>query len=189
MGPLQPFAFATYSKPGALAKTITFLLSAAQAERSFAIPVGKGSGIRAGQVFQFTAGGILSTGDFQGTLKIEPFYGATTAALSLGPSAEQAYVPGLVNVPWRLKGELVFRSVSLSSSSSSIWCTGEFLSSADPSIEGSGMTIPFGSNRAITIDSLGPVGNTSGALNFAATFAAPQVTASISAQYCFVRTR
>jgi hypothetical protein len=185
MGPLKPFAFATYSKPGALAKTTTFLLSAAQAERSLAIPLG--AGVRAGKVFQFTAAGIMSTGDYQGTLMISPYYGASTAAISLGPSKEQAYVPGLVDVPWRIVGTLVFRTVSLVTGSSTVWCTGEFLSGGDPNIEGSGLTIPFGTTLATKIDSKGPIGDVSGALNIAVTFAAPQVTASISAQYALVR--
>jgi hypothetical protein len=131
----------------------------------------------------------MSTGNVQGTLMISPFYGAGATGIPLGPSSEQAHAPGLVNVPWRLVGEFVFLSVSLLANSSTIWCTGEFLSSGDPNVAGSGLSVPFGSSSPVTIDSLGPIGNASGALNIAATFAAPQVTASISAKYCFTRSR
>jgi hypothetical protein len=191
LGPVQPFKFATSSFPATVAKKTTILLSTARAEHNLAIPVGRNAGMRAGKIFQFKAAGIMSTGSVQGRLMISPFYGAGTSAgttgIALGPSPEQGYASGLVNVPWRLSGELVFRSVSLLASSSTVWCTGTFLSAGDPSIEGSGLSIPFGSIAPITIDSRGPVGFMSGALNISATFSAAQVTASISAQYAYVR--
>jgi hypothetical protein len=185
-GPVQPFEFATYRSPGAIAKATTILFSTAQAEHSLAIPVGRLARLRAGKVFQFTAGGIMSTGDVGGTLRISPFYGAGTS-ISLGTSPEQTYVPGLVKVPWRIVGEIVFLSVSQLASSSTVWCTGEFMSASDPSMEGSGLSIPFGSSNAVTVDSKGPISTTSGALNISATFASRQLSASISAQYGFVR--
>jgi hypothetical protein len=184
--PIQPFEFVTFrpkiapSKSSVLTAFNVVLLSAAETEHSLAIPVGRQAGIRAGQVFQFTAGGIITTGNFQGTLTLSAFYGSGLSGIPLGSSPAQAYPTGMTNAPWRIVGELAFISVSLLASSSKIWCTGELLSMR--------LSIPFGTKSPVTVDSKGPAGSTSGGIALMATFTADKLSASMSAQYAFMRT-
>jgi hypothetical protein len=187
LGPLQPFEFATFRPPSspyrtAIASTKA-LFSGTEAADSFPIP-GARSRTFPGQVFRFTAGGILSTGSDPGTLVISPiFYGGLKGGIALGPSAAQAYVPSLANVPWRIDGEIIFQSVSLlAGSSSTVWCTGRFMSQGDSTVAGSGLIIVFGNLAASNVDM-----TRSGSLNFTATFSSALGKGSIKSQYSVLR--
>ena len=70
----------------------TAFLTAAQCEQAFPMPIGAGNQPFAGQIYRFTAGGIMTTGT-AGTLVITPRYGTTTGGTSMGASAAQNYVP------------------------------------------------------------------------------------------------
>lgn len=166
--------------------TITGIFTPAQANQAFPVPVGIGNQPFAGQIFRFTAGGIMTTGA-SGTLVVTPVFGPSTAqsgltgAVVLGASAAQTVIPSLTNVPWRLEGELVFRSVSLVATSSTVWCSGTFSSQGAIATAGSAMVIAFGSTAAVNVDTLGTgAAGSFGALNFGITFS---VAGTVQAAY------
>jgi hypothetical protein len=166
--------------------TITGIFTPAQANQAFPLPVGIGNQPFAGQVFRFAAGGIMTTGT-AGTIVVTPVFGPSTAqagltgAVSLGASAAQTYVASLTNVPWRLEGELVFRTIALVATTSTAWCSGVFSSQGTLATAGSGLTVVFGSTAAVNVDTLGTgAAGSFGALNFGITFS---VAGTVQAAY------
>lgn len=158
----------------------TALFSANQAQLYF--PIGTGAAApSAGQVFRFAMGGLITT-PATGTLVITPIMGLTTAGTSLGASAAQTVTASLANQPWRLEGEIVFRSISPTATTSTAWLTGNFFSQGTLATAGGGWSIAFGSTAAVSVDTTGTgTANTFGALNFGFTFSVTGAT--ISAQY------
>jgi len=166
--------------------TITGIFTPAQANQAFPLPFGVGNQPFAGQVFRFAMGGIMTTGT-AGTIVVTPVFGPSTAqagltaAVSLGASAAQNYVASLTNVPWRMEGELVFRTVSLVATTSTVWCSGQFVSQGTLATAGSGLTVVFGSTAAVSVDTTGTAAAGSfGALNFGITFS---VASTVQAAY------
>jgi hypothetical protein len=161
--------------------TRTVLFSVTQAPLYF--PIGNGaSAPSAGQVFRFAMGGLITT-PTTGTLIIDPLMGLTTAGTSMGVSPAQT-VPStaLTNAAWRLEGDLIFRSISPTATTSTVWCCGTFSSQGVLATAGSAFVIPFSSAAAVSVDTTGTgSANTFGALNFAFTFSVTGAT--ISAQY------
>ena len=165
--------------------TITGIFTPAQANQAFPIGFWQAAPF-AGQVYRFSAGGIMTTGT-AGTIVVTPVFGPSTAqagltaAIVLGASAAQNYVPSLTNVPWRLEGELVFRTISAAVSSSTCWCSGTFSSQGAIATAGSAMVVAFGSTAAVTVDTLGTAAaGAFGALNFGITFS---VAGTVQAAY------
>lgn len=165
--------------------TITGIFTPAQANQAF--PMGYGLAAPfAGQVYRFSAGGIMTTGT-AGTIVVTPVFGPSTAqagltgAVVLGASAAQTYVASLTNVPWRMEGELVFRLISAVATTSTCWCSGVFTSQGTLATAGSGVDIVFGSTAAVSVDTTGTAAAGSfGALNIGITFS---VASTVQAAY------
>lgn len=158
----------------------TALFTANQAQLYF--PIGTGvNAPSAGQIFRFTIGGLVTT-PATGTLVVTPIMGLTTAGTALGASAAQTTTASLTNAPWRLEGELVFRSISPTATTSTCWLTGSFESQGTLATAGGGWGMILGSTAAVNVDTTGTgTANTFGALNFGFTFSVTGAT--ISAQY------
>jgi hypothetical protein len=74
---------------------------------------------------------------------------------------------------------LVYRTVASSSSGSSAWLTGIFMSQGTLATAGSGWVQPFGSTSAVTVDTSGLAGaDLFGALNFYFQFSVTGATIS-----------
>ena len=165
----------------------TFLFTQAQANQFFPVPYGV-NGISqpfAGQVFRFAMGGLITT-PATGTLIIDPVHGAGTSTTAggtdMGASPAQTVTASLANIPWRIEGELVYRTISCAATTSTAWLTGIFMSQGTLATAGGGWTIPFGSTAAVSVDTTGSgSAGTFGALNFYVTFSVTGAT--ISAQY------
>src|SRR5580693_9294688 len=112
--------------------TPTALFTPLQALQYFSLPFGPSNVPFAGQVFRFTFGGIITT-PASGTLTITPYYGALTSTtvftggVNMGASIAQTIEASLSGQPFRVEGELIFRSVVPTASSSTAWLTGTFL--------------------------------------------------------------
>jgi hypothetical protein len=164
---------------------LTAVFTPAQAAQAFPLGYGLAQPF-AGQIYRFVTGGIMTTGT-AGTLTLTPYYGpgtaqvAVTGGVSMGASAAQTYVASLTNVPWRIEGELVFRTISQVATTSTAWLTGTFTSQGTLATAGSGFSIAFGSTSAVSVDTTGTAAAGSfGALNFAATFS---VASTLTAEY------
>ena len=154
---------------------LTGIFTPAQANQAFPIGYGQAAPF-AGQVYRFSAGGTLTTG-LAGTIVITPFFGPGTAqvgvtgGVNLGASAAQNYIPSLTNVPWRMEGELVFRTISAVATTSTAWLSGMFWSQGAIATAGSLMGVAFGSTAAVSVDTTGTgAAGSFGALNFGITF-------------------
>jgi hypothetical protein len=164
----------------------TFIFTQAQANQFFPLPSGLGASAPfAGQVFRFAMGGLITT-PATGTLIIDPSHGpgtnTTSGGTSLGQSPAQTVTASLSNIPWRMEGELVYRSISSASTTSTAWLTGIFTSQGTLATAGGGWGIPFGSTAAVSVDTSGLGGSDKfGALNFYVTFSVTGAT--ISAQW------
>jgi hypothetical protein len=88
----------------------------------------------------------------------------------------------LSNIPWRIEGELVYRLISGTATSSTAWFNGTFSSQGTLATAGGGWVIPFGSTAAVSVDTTGTgTAGTFGAFNIAVTFSVTGAT--ISVQY------
>ena len=100
----------------------------------------------------------------------------------MGPSAAQTVTASLSGVPWRIEGELIYRTVASSALGSTAWLTGVFTSQGTLATPGSGWSQPFGSTAAVSVDTSGlSSADVFGALNFYFTFSVTGAT--ISAQW------
>lgn len=167
--------------------TKTFIFTQAQSLQFFPLPFGTNSanGPFAGQIFQFSCGGLITT-PATGTLVIDPVHGngatSTTGGTDMGASPAQTVTASLANIPWVMNGTLVYRTISSAATSSTAWLTGVFYSQGTLATAGSGWTIPFGSTAAVSVDTTGTgTAGTFGALNFYVTFSVTGAT--ISAQW------
>ena len=157
------------------------LLTEEGASRAFSMPLGARNQPIAGKVFSFTMGGMLHI-LAGGSVTITPIYGATSRGVNLGQSVPQVYSPSVRALPWRLKGEIIFKSVDLEPGASLAVCTGVFAMND--------IAVMFGSATPILVNASAVMANASGALNFAVTFAPSALNASrptISAKYAFLR--
>lgn len=169
--------------------TKTFLFTTPQANQAFPLPFGFGGAAPyAGQVFRFTMGGLIATPASAATLVIDPFHGPGTAQspaaggtdMTSGPA--QTVAASLTNIPWRMEGELIYRTISAAATVSTAWLTGMFSTQGTLATAGSGCSVPFGSTAAVSVDTTGGgTLGTYGALNFAFTFSVTGAT--ISAQW------
>jgi hypothetical protein len=155
--------------------TKTALFSLAQANQYLPLPFGVGNQPFAGQVFRFALGGLITT-PATGTLVIDPTYGSntttTTFGTDLGASAAQTVTASLSSAPFRMEGELVFRSINAAATSSTAWLTGTFWAQGTLATAGAGWTMAYGSTAAVTVDTSGTIASQVGFgnLNFAVTF-------------------
>lgn len=142
-----------------------------------AFPIGYGLAAPfAGQIYRFAMGGIITT-PATGTLTIKPYYGpgasatSFTGAVAMGASPAQTVTASLSSIPWSLDGQLVFRSISPTATSSTAWLTGQFISQGTLATAGGGWTIPFGSTAAISVDTTGTAATGGfGAITLSVTF-------------------
>lgn len=152
--------------------TKTSLFSPAQANVAFPIGYGLAAPF-AGQVYRFTMGGIITT-PATGTLIIDPYFGPGTSTTvfgtDMGASGAQTVTASLTNTPFRMEGEIVFRSISGTATSSTAWLNGSFEAPGTLATAGSGFGIVFGSTAAVSVDTTGTNANNFGCLNFAVTF-------------------
>jgi hypothetical protein len=187
---VKPFDFLSrpLTQAGKRSSVFTALLSEAGASRAFSLPLGR---LVAGKVFSFAMGGSMTLGSVGGTLIITPLFGATAEGVNLGQSAPYSYAANNGRVTlWRLKGELIFQQVDLSSGSSLVICLGAFVMGGDSTIADSAAAIVFGSADPVPVDAAAPTLNATGALNFAATFAPSVMNAvqpSIRVKYALLR--
>jgi len=158
--------------------TQTALLTSSQATLYFPLPYGANAP-SVGQIFRFAMGGLITTPS-TGTLVITPYYGSntttTTFGTSLGASAAQTTTASLSNAPWRLEGELVYRTILPGVSSSTVWCAGVFNSQGTLATAGGGWSIVFGSTAAVTVDTSGTATVPGTNLNFSVTFSVTGAT-------------
>jgi hypothetical protein len=100
---------------------------------------------RPGKVYSVRAGGIWSTGA-SGTLIISPLINTVT----LGASQTQTVPVSMSNVPWRIEGELVIRTIGVAGTNSTAIFVGHFLSSGLTSnaTPGSSLALGFGGTSA-----------------------------------------
>lgn len=164
---------------------LTGIFTPAQANQAFPIGYGLAQPF-AGQVYKFAMGGILTTGT-TGTMVITPVFGPSTAqtaltgAVSLGASGAQTYTASQTNIPWYMEGRLVFRTISLVATSSTVWCTGFFASVGAIGTAGSAWVQTFGSTAAVSVDTTGTgTAGSFGALNFGITFS---VAGTVTAEW------
>ena len=166
--------------------TKTFLFTQAKANQFFPLPAGLGVAAPfAGQIFRFAMGGLITT-PATGTLIIEATHGpgssSTAGAQGMGPSAAQTVMASLSGAPWRIEGELIYRTVASAAAGSTAWLTGVFMGQGDPTVAGAGWTQPFGSTAAVGVDTSGlSSADLFGALNLYFTFSVTGAT--ISAQW------
>jgi hypothetical protein len=161
--------------------TKTSILSPTQALQYLPLPYGTNSlnGPYAGQAFRFALGGLITT-PATGTLIIDPYHGPGTSTTvfgtDMGASVAQTTTASLTNAPWRLEGELVYRTISQTATTSTAWLTGTFWSQAATTIGTSWVQV-FGSTAAVSVDTSGTGGAAFfGALNFAVTFSVTGAT-------------
>lgn len=164
--------------------TKTSIFTVAQSNQFFPIGFGQNAPF-AGQVFRFAMGGLITT-PATGTLIVDPYFGPGTSptvfGVDMGASPAQTVTASLANIPWRIEGEIAFRSISAAATSSTAWLSGIFWSQGTLATAGAGWSIPFGSTAAVSVDTSGTAAaGTFGALNFAVTFSVTGAT--ISAQY------
>jgi hypothetical protein len=90
----------------------------------------------------------------------------------MGASGAQTMTASLTNVPWRMEGELCFRSIGAAATSSTAWLVGSFESQGVLATAGGGWGIIMGSTAAVTVDTSGTIASAVGfgGLNFAVTF-------------------
>ena len=156
-------------------ETSIFSTSYTLCQQAFPVPFGQ-AGPYAGQIFEFTAGGLI-TAPTTGTLTIKCYSGqgasatSFTGAVALATSVAQT-VPStaLTNSPWRMQGNLIFRTISSQPSSSAAVVYGTFCSQGILATTGSAFVIPFASASAITVDTSGTVANAYGCLTFTVTY-------------------
>jgi hypothetical protein len=164
--------------------TKTFLFTQAKANQSFPLPAGLGvSAPFAGQIFRFAMGGLITT-PATGTLVIEATHGpgssSTAGGTGMGPSAAQTVTASLSGVPWRIEGELIYRTIASSALGSTAWLTGVFMSQGTLADAGGGFVIPFGSTAAVSVDTSGlSSADLFGALNLYVTFSVTGATISV----------
>lgn len=107
---------------------------------------------KAGRIFAIKAGGILSTGA-SGTLILIPQYGVL-GGTTMGTSQTVTVPINMVNVPWTLEMEVVFRTIGAAGSATSTCIgTGKFCSAPFASAPAAGVSfvVPFGGTSA-TVD-------------------------------------
>lgn len=164
---------------------LTGIFTPAQANQAFPVGFGQAAPF-AGQVYRFSMGGILTTGT-TGTMVITPVFGPSTAQTALtggvvmGASGAQTYTASQTNIPWRIEGELVFRTISAVATTSTAWLTGTFFSVGAIATAGSAWVQSFGSTAAVSVDTTGTAtAGSFGALNFGITFS---VAGTVTAEY------
>lgn len=104
---------------------------------------------KAGKIYSIRAGGILSTGA-SGTLILLPQYGVL-GGTTLGTSVTQTVPINLVNVPWYLSFDLVFRTIGAAGANSTAIGTGFFACAGAAATAGNAFVLSFGGTSA-TVD-------------------------------------
>lgn len=162
----------------------TSLYTFQQANQAFPLGFGQGAPY-AGQVYRFAMGGLVTT-PTTGTMIISPQHGPGTSPTAfgtdMGASQAQTYTASITNGVWRIEGELVYRTISAVSTTSTAWLTGTFFGPGTAITAGSAWVSTFGSVAAVSVDTAGLAAvGLFGALNFAFTFSVTGAT--ISAQW------
>jgi hypothetical protein len=158
--------------------TKTALFTPAQANQFATLPFGP-TNPQPGSLFRFAFGGLITT-PATGTLIIDPYHGPGASTVSfgtdMGASAAQTVTASLSNAMWMMEGYLMYRTISMASTTSTAWLTGAFQSQGTLATAGGGWTIVFGSTAAVSVDTSGLAANLFGALNFAVTFSVTGAT-------------
>lgn len=109
--------------------------------------------LRAGQVWELTAFGVLTTaGSSQGNITITPRFGTSSGGTALGASAATALAASATNVAWKLKYNFVVRSVGAAGANSNVVGNGEFSTTVAAIAASTGNQILFGSTASVAVD-------------------------------------
>ena len=109
--------------------------------------------LRAGQVWQLTAFGVLTTAaSSQGNITLTPRFGTSSGGTALGASAATALAASASNVAWQLEYVMVVRSVGAAGANSNVVGSGQFTTTVAAIAASTGNTIPFGSTASVAVD-------------------------------------
>lgn len=109
--------------------------------------------LRAGQVWELTAFGIMTTaGASPGNITITPRFGTSTSGTSLGASAATALATSGSNVPWDFKYRLVVRAIGNAGANSSVVGEGAFSAGVAAIAASTGNTVMMSSTASVSVD-------------------------------------
>jgi hypothetical protein len=158
--------------------TATSIFSIAQANKYLPLPYGQNAP-SPGQILRFVMGGLVTT-PASGTAIISAYHGPGTTTTAFGTligTSETMTMPVSATAGyWRLEGDLIYRSISETATTSTVWINA-FFKFGGPS---GGAIAPvhglISSNAAVSVDTTG-TGSAGffGSLNFSVT---PSVTGS-----------
>ena len=109
--------------------------------------------LRAGQIWQLTAFGIMTTaGASPGNITITPRFGTSTSGTSLGASAATALATSGTNVPWRFDYNLVVRDVGNAGANSKVVGNGCFRAAVAAIAAATGNAVLMSSTADVSVD-------------------------------------
>lgn len=167
--------------------TPTSIFSIAQSNKFLPLPFGQNAP-SPGQVFRVSAGGLFTTPS-SGTLIIAAYHGPGTSTTAFGTliGTSNTFTPtaSITAGYWRLEGNLIYRSISETATTSTCWFNGIFTCSGPSAGSLATVTGLIQSNAAVSVDTTGTgSAGTFGSLNFAVT---PSVTgSSFTPEWAFV---
>jgi hypothetical protein len=167
--------------------TNTSIFSIAQSNKYLPLPFGQNAP-SPGSIYRVTMGGLLTTPS-SGTIIVGVYHGpgTTTTAFGtlIGTSETLTPTASMTAGYWRLEGELIYRAISETATTSTVWFSGRFMCGG-PS--GGALAVTHAlvsSNAAVSVDTTGTgSAGTFGSLNVAIT---PSVTGSTwTPEFAFV---
>lgn len=157
--------------------TPTSIFSIPQANKFLPLPYGQNAP-SPGQIFRVRAGGLCTT-PASGTLIVGAYHGPGSTATAFGTligTSETITMPVSATAGyWRLEGELIYRTISEISTTSTCWFSGLFTLGGPSGGAIAPVHLLISSNAAVSVDTTGLAANLFGSLNFAVT---PSVTGS-----------
>jgi hypothetical protein len=167
--------------------TPTFIFSQAQANKYLPLPYGQNAP-SPGQIFHVTAGGLITTPG-SGTLIVSVYHGPGTSATGGGTNigtSETITMPVSATAGfWRLDGDLIYRAISETATTSTCWFNGEFKCGGPNGGTIAPVTLLISSAAAVSVDTTGGTAGAFGALNV---FVTPSVTgSSFTPEFAFIR--
>jgi hypothetical protein len=168
------------ASPVSPATSLTALFSANQATKYLPLPFGQNAP-SPGQVFHISCGGLFTS--VAGTFIFTVYHGTGTGGTLMATSAT---VTGIAFTAgsWRFEGDLIYRSISETSTSSTAWLSGEFTLAPPSGNTNASIKIGISSAAAISVDTTGAA-TVSGAVNIGVT---PGTTGStFTPEYAYLK--
>jgi hypothetical protein len=107
---------------------------------------------RAGKVYELIVGGTVTTG-LTGTLIIQPRLGTAIGGTSMGVSPTQTYVASVTTAPFLYRCYVIYRSIGLGATSSTVVCNGIWESGGAVATAGSSFVCAHSTTgAAVTVD-------------------------------------